>query len=98
VVVLDQDGVVETEAVIGSAAAAHRVFLQSPQARGGLARIGDDRAGPLDLRHIGRRQGGDAREPAKEVQGHALARQKGAGVASTRATAPPAVTLAPSAI
>ena len=43
VVVLDQDRVIEPEAVVGPAAAAHGVLLQGAQARGGLARV-DDRA------------------------------------------------------
>jgi len=41
VVVLDEDRVVEAEAVIGAAAAAHRVFLEGAQQRRGLARVAD---------------------------------------------------------
>ena len=43
VVVLDEHRIVEAEAVIAAASHAHRVFLQSPQARQRLARAGDAR-------------------------------------------------------
>ena len=43
VVVLDQHGVVEPEAMVEPAAAAHRVFLQRAQAGRGLARAADAR-------------------------------------------------------
>ena len=42
-VVLDQHGVIEAEAVVDAAARAHRVFLQGAQAGHGLARAADAR-------------------------------------------------------
>ena len=51
VVVLDQDRIIEPEAVIEAAAAAHRVFLQRAQSRRGLARAADARAGCRDAAH-----------------------------------------------
>ena len=51
VVVLDQHGVVEAEAVVEAAAAAHRVFLQRAQAGRGLARAADAHVGAGDAAH-----------------------------------------------
>ena len=45
VVVLDQDGIVEAEAMVDAAAAAHGVFLERAQARRRLARVADARLG-----------------------------------------------------
>ena len=71
-VVLDEDGVVEPEAVIEAAAAAHRIFLQGAQARRGLAGAAYARAGAGDRPHIGRGRGGDAGEVAEEIECGAL--------------------------
>ena len=60
VVVLDQDSVIQAEAVVHPAAAAHRVFLQGAQPRGGFARAGDPGARALDRAHMGGRQAGHA--------------------------------------
>ena len=49
VVVLDEDGVVEAEAVVGAAAATDRIFVESAQARNGLARAGDAGGGMGDF-------------------------------------------------
>ena len=48
VVVLDQNRVVEAEAVIGAAAGAHRIFLDRAQERRRLARADDARFGVAD--------------------------------------------------
>ena len=57
VVVLDQDGVIQTEAVVDPAAAGHGVLLQRAQPRRGLARIRYPRLGPGDGLDVGARQG-----------------------------------------
>ena len=80
VVVLDQDRVIEAEAVIDPAAATHRVFLQRAQAGRGLAGIDDPRARAFHGVHIGPGQGGDARQTAHQVQRHALGAQQGASI------------------
>src|SRR5262249_40438103 len=72
VVVLDQDRVVEPEAVVEAAAAAHRVFLQCAQAGRGLARAADPRLGVGDEAHELGRRAGDAGEMADEVERGAL--------------------------
>ena len=79
-VVLDQDGVIQPEAVVHSAAAAHGVFLQRAQARRGLAGVDDDGARPLHRLHIGARKSGDPRQPPEQVERRAFCGQKRAGV------------------
>ena len=54
-VVLDQDGVIQAEAVVGPAAAAHGVFLQRAQAWRGLS--GADDSAPWSPRPRGHRRG-----------------------------------------
>jgi hypothetical protein len=61
VVVLDQDGVVEAEAMVEAAAAAHGIFLDRPQSRRGLARAADAQLGVLDPAHEFVGRGGDPR-------------------------------------
>ncbi len=72
VVVLDEHGVVEAEAVIETAAAAHGVFLELAQSRRGLAGFDNPRLGACDGIHQRARGRGDAGEVACEVQRHAL--------------------------
>jgi hypothetical protein len=81
VVVLDQDRVIQTEAVVESAAAAHCVFFQRaeprrrfPCATNACLRV----CGQLDECCSGRR---DAGQVAEEVQGGALGRENRAGIA-----------------
>ena len=76
VVVLDQHGVVQAEAVIPPAAAAHRVFLQGPPAGGRLAGVVDRRAGAGGRGHEPRGQGRDPAEPLEEVQQRAFQGQQ----------------------
>ena len=89
VVVLDQHRVIEPEAVIEAAAAAHGVFLQRPQPGRGLARADDARLGMGDAPHEFGRAGGDAGEVAEEIQRGTLCGQDGAGVAGNRHQAGP---------
>jgi hypothetical protein len=44
-IVLHQHRIIETVAMVDAAAGAHRIFLESAQARRGLARAGDPRLG-----------------------------------------------------
>ena len=62
VVVLDQDGVIEPEAVVDAAAAAHRVFFQRAQAGRGLAGAADARLGVGDGVGVMRASGWRCRE------------------------------------
>ena len=97
VVVLDQDRVVEAEAVVEAAAAAHGVFLQRAQARRGLARAADARVGACGAAHVIGRQRGDAGQAADEIQRGALADEHGARRARrSSAACCPAATAAPS--
>ena len=48
VVVLDQDRIVETEAMVGTAATFHRIFLERTQTRCRLAGADDVRLGVCD--------------------------------------------------
>ena len=59
-------------AVVNATTAAHRVFLQHPQPRGGLAGIGQLDAAALQIRHKSRRCGGNARQTHGQVQRCAL--------------------------
>ena len=61
--------------MVHPAAGAHRLLLERAQARRGLARVEDARAGALDRLHVARRQRRDARQPAEEVERHALGRR-----------------------
>ena len=80
-VVLDEHGVIEAEAVVHGAAAAHRVFFKSAQAGRRLARAADIGVGVGDQRHIFRGHGRDARHARQIVQRGALGGEDRAGVA-----------------
>jgi hypothetical protein len=60
VVVLDQDRIVETKAVVETAATTHRVFLQRPQSRRGLSRAADPHLGAFRTRDVVGGERGDA--------------------------------------
>ncbi len=68
VVFLDQDAVVEADAVVGAAADADRVFLCQPQAGQGLAGVDDLGAGAGHGVDIAAGEGGGAREQLQEVE------------------------------
>ena len=76
-VFLEHRRIVEPEAVIHSPPAAHRIFLQHPQARGGLARIRQRHARALKHLHQGRGGGGDTGETHGQVEGGALRGHQG---------------------
>ncbi len=57
VVVLDENGVVETEAMVEAAAATHRVFFQRAQTRRGLAGVADAQFGACGVAHVVPRSG-----------------------------------------
>ena len=60
VIVLDQDRVIEPEAMVEAAAAAHRIFLQRAQARRGLAGAADTQLGASGMANIIGGECGDA--------------------------------------
>ena len=76
VVVLDQDAVVQAEAMVRAAAAAHGELLQRAQARRRLARVEDRRAGAGDGVDVPARQRRDTGQPPEQVQRGALAGQQ----------------------
>ena len=80
VVVLDQDGVVEAEAVVGAAAAFDGVFVEGAVAGDGLAGAADLCMGVGDQVLKGRRIGGDPRHAHEVVEGDALCGQNGTGI------------------
>ena len=84
VVVLDQDRIVEPEAVIEAAAAAHGIFLERAQARRGLAGAADAQLRAGGMAHIIGGERGDAGQPADEIQRGALAGQHRARRARNR--------------
>ena len=76
-VFLEHGRVIEAEAMVEATAAAHRVFLQQPQPRRGLAGVGQAHARARQLGHEGGGGGGDAGEAHGQVQGGAFARHQG---------------------
>jgi hypothetical protein len=72
VVLLDQDRVVETGAVVLSPARHHGLLLEDAQARRGLAGVEDPGAGALDRANEPGGEGGDARQVSEEVERDAL--------------------------
>src|SRR5690348_4507282 len=81
VVFLDQDRVVETHAVVVTAAAAHGVFLGEAQTRNGLAGVEDLRAGAGDRIGVAARHRGGAGKGLQEIERVPLARHQRARVA-----------------
>ena len=75
VVVLDQDAVVEAEAMVRAAAAADGVLLELAQARRRLAGVEDRRAGAVDRVDVAAGERGDAAEAAEQVEREPLARE-----------------------
>ncbi len=78
VVLLDEDGIGETEAVVVAAAGADGVLLRVAQAGDGLARVEDARACAGDEVGVGPRDRRRAGERLQEVQRRALARDDAA--------------------
>ncbi|MNF45227.1 hypothetical protein D3C84_263550 [compost metagenome] len=79
VVFLDQEGIVEADAVVVAAAAGHGVFLRQAQAGQGLAGVEQFHLGAFDQLDIVADTGGDAGQALEEVQRAALAAEQGAG-------------------
>lgn len=79
-VVLDEHGIEQSDAVIEAAAAAHRVFLEGTEARRRLARIDDFRVRACNSIDVLTRQRRDARQAAEKIQRHTLGRQQRARV------------------
>ncbi|CDN41104.1 hypothetical protein BN871_AB_01020 [Paenibacillus sp. P22] len=74
-VVLDHDGVVQAEAVIGAAADADGVLLQHPVARSRLAGVDQTSREPVQNVDEAACLGGDARQALHQVEREPLARQ-----------------------
>ncbi len=78
-IVLDQHGVIQPEAVIGAAACTHRIFLQCAHAGNGFTGTADARLVPLNCgNHAGRGRGNAGQMPEK-IQRRAFRRQRRAG-------------------
>ena len=90
VVLLDQDRVVEADAVVAPAAGGDRRLLQRPQARRRLAGVEDAGAGAGDRLDEAGGQGGDAGEVAEEVERGALGDQQRRAPGRSRAAPRPA--------
>ena len=79
VIVFDEDGVREREAVVVAAAAADGVALEEAERRCGFAGVDDAGVGAGGLFYKLRGEGGDTREALDEVEGDALGLEDGAG-------------------
>ncbi len=75
VILLDQDRVIEAEAVVDTPARCHRRLLQRPQPRGCLARIEDLGAAAAHTLNEACRQRRDAGEMAEQVERGAFTRK-----------------------
>ena len=82
VVVLDEHGIVQTDAVVDGSACFGCSFFQQPKAGRGLAGIEDLAASAFDGSYELIREGGDPGELLEEVEGHALAFEEFAGIAN----------------
>ena len=76
VIVLDEHGVVQSEAVIGATTAAHGVFLQHPQTGGGFAGANDARGIALHGLHQALGGAGDAGKASQKVERNAFGTQQ----------------------
>ena len=76
VIVLDEDGVVQTKTVVGDAAGRGGLFLEQAEAGGGFAGIEDADAGAFDGADVARGEGGDTGEALEEVECDAFAGQE----------------------
>ncbi len=82
VIVLDENGVVEADAVIGDAAGCGGRLFERAQAGGGLAGVEHAAAGAGDGIGVLAGESGDAAQALEEVEGDALAFEQGAGAAA----------------
>lgn len=73
VIVLDEDGVVQTEAMVGDAAGRGGLFFEQAETGSSFAGIEDADAGAFDSADIARGEGGDTGEALEEVEGDAFA-------------------------
>jgi hypothetical protein len=80
VVLLDQDGVEQTDAVIFAPATTHRIFLCVPQAGEGLSCIEDNRAGAFHGLDELSRPAGRAGQGLQEIECGAFTTEYGAGL------------------
>ena len=75
-VFLDQEGVVQADAVVVAAAAGHRVLLRQAQAGQGLAGVQQLHGGAFDQVGVIPAAGGHRREGLQEIQGAAFAAEQ----------------------
>ena len=80
VIVLDENAGGEIDAVIGAAAAEHRVFLEGAHAGDGLARVENASAGALDRISVSTRERGDTAEMLQQVEDHSFATEQDARI------------------
>jgi len=80
VIVLDEDAIGEIEAVILAAAAAHSVFVDHAQSRGGFSGVENARFGAGDGLDKLAGQGCDSTHALQEIQNDALAGKNDAGI------------------
>lgn len=73
VIVLDEDGVVQAETVVGDTAGRGGLLFEQAETGSGLAGIEDADAGAFDSADIAGGEGGDAGEALEEVEGDAFA-------------------------
>ena len=78
VVVLDEQAVVQADAVVVAAAGADGVFVEQAEAGDGLARVVDLGSGALDAADEAVGEGGDAGDALEEVEDDALGGEQGA--------------------
>src|SRR5690606_16866171 len=82
VVVLDEDGVEQADAMVHAASCAHGIFLERAEPGRGFARVDDCGAGAGDGIDIATCQRGDAAQTTDEIECDALRRQQRAGAAA----------------
>ena len=80
-IILDEEGIIEAEAVVHRTTTAHSVFFKCAQAGCCLARAADLRIGMGDKPHIFRGQRRNARQARHEVQRDTLSGEDGACIA-----------------
>src|SRR5580704_7601390 len=80
VIVLDEHAIRQIQAVVVSAAAAYRIFVEHAQSGRGFSRVQDARGSAGHYVDEFASKGGDATQPLHEIQNHALTGEHHAGV------------------
>ncbi len=82
VIILDQNGVEKTRAMVRRAPGGYRHFFELPQPRRGFARIENFRSRAFDRVDVGMGERRDAAQALEEVESSAFASKQGAGRAT----------------